>query len=121
MSNHTPGPWTINDRTVPKGGYLRIEGPDGQHVCDLFPFARQAIPRENVDANARLIANSPQALALLSALVSAWDAGDGENVGQIYGVVEQCRAFLRDDMTSESFAESFAEAASGTRPLGTRG
>ena len=37
----TPWPWILMDYTKerPEGGYLRIEGPNGEKIADIFPFA----------------------------------------------------------------------------------
>lgn len=35
----TPGPWKVVDSTSDKKGYIRIEGPGGEKIADIFPFA----------------------------------------------------------------------------------
>lgn len=35
----TPGPWEIVDGTTEKHGYIAIRGPNGEKICDIFPFA----------------------------------------------------------------------------------
>ena len=32
------GPWRLLDQTQRGAGYLRILGPNGEKICDLFPF-----------------------------------------------------------------------------------
>ncbi len=51
---HTPGPWHLS----PTGRYVRY-GPDGANICDLEAFGG---PREEGEANARLIAGAPELL-----------------------------------------------------------
>lgn len=89
MSNHTVGPWWIDDRR-PKGGDLQIQaahrGPGSSYcVAHLNPW-------EAPDANARLIAAAPEMLAALEC-EQALDrpiAADG------YAVLE-CHGWNRDD------------------------
>lgn len=65
MSEHTPGPWTVE----PWKHYLfSICGPDG------VVLGETCMP--NSEANARLIAAAPELLAELEAAVKWWDRVD---------------------------------------------
>jgi len=35
----TPGPWKVVDSTSDKKGYIHIQGPNGEKIADIFPFA----------------------------------------------------------------------------------
>jgi hypothetical protein len=41
-----PTPFAIHDKTTLTGGYIAIMDGRGNHVCDLFPFAKRAGPHE---------------------------------------------------------------------------
>lgn len=52
----TPRPWTVVDHTDDRKGYMRIEGPNGQKVCDIFPFVGEGgVGVEEARKNAVLI------------------------------------------------------------------
>ena len=69
-SGHTPGPWTVEasgrDRTS-----RAVAGAHGHGlVCHLYE------PRDQADANARLIAAAPDLLAELEKIVDRWALRD---------------------------------------------
>lgn len=81
MSKHTEGPWTV-DETKALGAYgvwtdyATHPGHDGagygSQICSVMPTTKQEeITREQRDANARLIAASPELLAACVAVL-AW-------------------------------------------------
>lgn len=63
-TKHTPGPWQIIDciRVTGDGqytGYISIVGPNGERICDLFPFAAKGgVGRMQAIENAALIARA---------------------------------------------------------------
>jgi hypothetical protein len=71
---HTPGPWEV-DRTVALGAYGVWADSDGHHeqICSVltvsFKTGDDKRKRVERDANARLIAASPDLLAALKELV----------------------------------------------------
>jgi hypothetical protein len=80
MSKHTPGPWTIREP-----GYIEARTRNGRNVYVVgYAYNREIAPackRDEVDANAKLIAASPllfdACLTVLATLVD-WDRDDGE-------------------------------------------
>jgi hypothetical protein len=74
MESFTPGPWRV-DETVALGAYgvwtdYGTHLGDGGHtfpsqVCSVFPRNESDFPREQRDANARLIAAAPELLAVV--------------------------------------------------------
>jgi hypothetical protein len=84
VSKHTPGPWII-DETKALGAYgvwtdyATHPGHDGAWygslVCSVYPHNRSDVPREQRDANARLIAAAPDLLAACKA-AARWIAGN---------------------------------------------
>lgn len=66
MSGHKPGPWTVIKKPVPIGyaDYEIAWSPDGELVCDVVYEA----------ADARLIAASPDLLAVAKAVMDAFDS-----------------------------------------------
>jgi hypothetical protein len=74
---HTPGPWRV-DETVAFGAYgvwtdyATHPGHDGagygSQICSMKPHDDTGVVREQRDANARLIAASPELLSLLESL-----------------------------------------------------
>jgi hypothetical protein len=102
MSNHTPGPWTVD----PEGEYcLCIEGGDGSIVCDV----RKEVDGPLCEANAhRIVACvnaceglNPEAIAdaigaLTWLLDDMSDAGEDKNpeTGEVYDSVANARKAL---------------------------
>lgn len=71
MNNHTPAPWLV-DETKALGAYgvwtdCTGELKDRQHVkiCSVFDANTSLVPREQRDANAKLIAAAPDLYAAL--------------------------------------------------------
>jgi hypothetical protein len=67
--SHTPGPWIV-DETVALGAYgvwkdVRHTDEPMQRICSVFDNNKSDVPREQRDANARLIAAAPDLLASL--------------------------------------------------------
>lgn len=61
-TNHTPGPWHLIPR---RNGYLlaAFSGDETEQIAEIFPK-----PSEEQEANARLIASTPDLLAALQTL-----------------------------------------------------
>lgn len=52
----TPRPWKIIDHTNDRKGYIAIEGPNGEKIADIFPFAGVGgVGAETARMNAALI------------------------------------------------------------------
>ena len=60
-TKHTPGPW--------RADWVNVYRKD-DHLADCCPKAKNGIPLEQKEANARLIAAAPELLAALKALVN---------------------------------------------------
>ena len=99
MSQHTPGPWKVQDDGL--GVYYvnpRIEaGEDFVDACHDSIIARctdfgplSGIEDEEAEANARLIAKAPEMLSLLRRLIG--NPHEGMSVSR---VVKDARALLR--------------------------
>lgn len=77
MSGHTPGPWTVEHATGIEGEKLPYvgslgDGPGG--VCDLYhscDHGKGLFVKHNAEANALLLAASPDLLEALKTLVDA--------------------------------------------------
>lgn len=75
---HTPGPWRV-DETVALGAYgVWTDGECMRQVCRVYNGVDDSLPRQERDANARLIAAAPE---LLEALQVLWkevaESGNG--------------------------------------------
>ena len=66
MSNHTPGPWTFNGRTV-RGPHPK--DPEGRTRIVAEAIWDRGTYVDDAEANARLIAAAPELLEALEALV----------------------------------------------------
>ena len=107
MTGHTPGPWRV-DSTVSLGAYgvwtaySTHPGYDGagyeSPICSMNP-AEQLIPREQRDANARLIAAAPELLEALKEQVRGaewrqenepdnWNGADDEALERARAAIE---------------------------------
>jgi hypothetical protein len=52
----TPKPWKVVDHASARKGYLVIEGPNGEKIAEVFPFAGVGgVGIEEARDNARLI------------------------------------------------------------------
>lgn len=100
MSEHTPGPWCV-DETKALGaygvwtGYATHPGHDGQgyasQICSLLP-AKGEIGREQRDANARLIAAAPDLLKTVEGIFpdEDWERHEGVPLGDRITVTLTC-------------------------------
>lgn len=100
-TKHTPGPWIIGD-CHPDNGAVRITSKK-DHVCVLLNLpddeASEEENREQVKANARLIAAAPELLSALKDLFKQcamthryW--GDGDNTRQADEAVERAKNLI---------------------------
>lgn len=109
MMKHTAGPWRV-DLTVALGAYgvwteygVNPGDVSGQlypvQICNVYPCNESDVPREQRDANARLIAAAPDLLrelescrALLDELLT-WRLFD-DSIDQIKERLEAARAAI---------------------------
>lgn len=75
-TTHTPGPWIFHDRTRSKDNRIMVLHPDGERLIadtgqGCSSPTRGPIPKEEREANARLIAAAPDLLEALE-LVQFW-------------------------------------------------
>jgi hypothetical protein len=70
---HTPGPWEVEHPFDEPGVY--VGAPSTALVCKLYPVDGRWVgdKREDIDANARLIAAAPEMLAALEYALEAVD------------------------------------------------
>ena len=75
---HTPGPW--------KADWVNVYRED-DHLADCCPKAKNGIPLEQKEANARLIAAAPELLSALQRILEAdemdprlWDSICGASI-----------------------------------------
>lgn len=85
MSEHTPGPWSVEDHHAE--GWLSVGGPDNSVdlICDLLGWQvaeGQTTPLAVAMANARLIAAAPDLLAALKMVAATVEAGEELTWGQ---------------------------------------
>lgn len=73
---HTPGPWEECERGRSKSHAVRAV-KDGVYVAHIYEIGRQNLQRRfaETDANARLIAASPELLEALEAVLKLMDDG----------------------------------------------
>lgn len=69
---HTPGPWTV-DETKAMGAYGVWTDTDPMIPVCYFHHNRDRVPRDEQDANAKLIAAAPDLLRCLSNLINDLD------------------------------------------------
>jgi hypothetical protein len=67
MSKHTPGPWSVDD---PHQIWAESAG---EYVAITRVEDWDTIPREQAEANARLIAAAPELLEALKAMLTNWE------------------------------------------------
>ena len=75
MSGHTPGPWEVGGHDDGVPGYVYCDNEFGSAVAIAYgdALAYTCLPRDEQEANARLIAAAPD---LLAALVEMRDLFD---------------------------------------------
>lgn len=91
MGEPTPGRWefrtdaahpmTLPDVADMKNGqgWIGIVGPNGEHVCDVFPYAKRTASIEQARGNAFLLRSAPALVDALSGLLDAiggWESTD---------------------------------------------
>jgi hypothetical protein len=69
MSKHTRAPWRTQG-WVPTWAYIPVHDAAHNLVASLYPHAGHGYTREQVEANARLIAAAPDLLAALELIAS---------------------------------------------------
>lgn len=77
---HTPGPWLLQDRTVYALNDERI--PVNRFTASVdsgWLHDKARVSREEVDANARLIAAAPELLEALESMLEIYDDGVGRD------------------------------------------
>ena len=94
MSKHTPGPWVLGDEN---NQHAQVCLGDSMCSVDLRRFADyptcEGMSREEMLANARLIAAAPEMLEVLL-LVRLW--GDSENhTPESYAFYDKARSILQ--------------------------
>jgi len=90
MSNHTKGPWKATRDDLQ--GYYAIRGEDGTLV---FETGGNTLHTKNRDANALLIAASPDLLEAAEAALKLWDKhGLGDDDDESAPVYSQLRAAI---------------------------
>lgn len=66
MSKHTPGPWSVREKSphiVSAGTYTVHDITENRFVCQCFHgHSKEAITKDEMHANARLIAAAPDLL-----------------------------------------------------------
>lgn len=82
-NTHTPGPWHIIHEPTLNTYHIRVEDLDAAPVASLFYSSggsRPQLSRELIDANAALIAASPDMLAALQGIIrsAAYESGQAE-------------------------------------------
>ena len=73
MSNHTPGPWKIEDH--PEPGYRYISAPERMALADVVWCMEDEDRSPECEANAHLIAAAPMMYSLLA---NRAESGDDE-------------------------------------------
>lgn len=101
---HTKGPWRV-DATVALGAYGVWTdcptSPEHEHkVCSVFQANQFDLPRDQRDANARLIASAPDLLAACEELLKMTCEGGDKN-------------FERTQMARKAVAKARGETAKG--------
>ena len=75
---HTPGPWTV-DKTVALGAYgVWTDSDPMKQICRVYNGVDDSLPRSERDANARLIAVSPEMFRIIQRLATADWIGEAE-------------------------------------------
>lgn len=77
MLKHTPGPWTIDDLSLPSQKFVRI-GDNVAHIPQRSKgkyYALNQLDKET-QANARLIAKAPDLFSKLHEAISDWPEFD---------------------------------------------
>jgi len=95
MTQHTPGPWRVEDGSTVYGS--RAGKTDKFEVCDCKGYAGER------EANARLIAAAPDLLEAVRLTVELLDS-DGRNSNST--VVKTCRAAIARATTSTTTEET---------------
>ena len=88
---HTPGPWTVDPKT------LAIYAPDRHGHAAAVRVAecgRTLLPAAEIAANAALIAAAPDLLAALQALVGEADLGEIDNEDNARLLLDWARAAI---------------------------
>jgi hypothetical protein len=70
MSQHTPGPWVIDEYHA--DGFYKIRGAK-EVICHVHSFSPNKKPESQATANAHLIIAAPDLLAACKALVGVYE------------------------------------------------
>ena len=88
---HTPGPWTVDPKT------LAVYAPDRHGHASAVRVAecgRTLLPTAEIAANAALVAAAPDLLAALQALVGEADLGEIDNEDNARLLLDWARAAI---------------------------
>jgi len=69
--SHTPGPWHAIIDNEGDVTYVTADSANDRDICDFYHVSRegsQTYPKENAEANARLVAAAPEMLAALEVI-----------------------------------------------------
>jgi hypothetical protein len=85
MSKHTPGPWRVSEHctTIIKRDFRLIGDDSGELIASSHGMDGSGffVGNDEAQANAHLIAASPDLLAALKALVQQVERGDFDHIG----------------------------------------
>lgn len=98
MSKHTPGPWIVDE---PHQVYAEAVH---EYVAITQVEDWETVPREQVEANARLIAAAPDLLEALGKMVAVY-SGQVQNDGG-YTVLDSVRPLITDQAAIKQAEEN---------------
>jgi hypothetical protein len=109
-TNHTPGPWVINHHAPSSVGSAFWEITDGIDKPVAFINEPQPRSREEMEANAKLMAAAPELLTELKNLLATARVVDAGNKNQ-YG--KDCCGFAAEcfDQAAAAIAKAEGSAA----------
>jgi len=87
LTHHTPGPWKAPEHPSGEMGFvwqITPERPHHRHACAVGTVFRWGDLLAESEANARLIAASPDLLAACKAAVEVISDLDSEETGHVY-------------------------------------
>ena len=94
MTEHTPGPWHIGMKPGPM-----VYGPSGEQVVGLQDVAM--LTKGERDANARLIAASPDLLVAAQDFIKAFGSGEFDDPLKVVPYVDRFNAAITKATESE--------------------
>jgi hypothetical protein len=93
LTAHTPGPWRTQG-WVPTWAYIPVKDASHNLVASLYPYELRNYTREQVEANARLIAAAPDMLDVLDRFSKFPFAHQGIAEGPLAVMIKQARAAI---------------------------